>query len=122
MKCLKNIKPINGLEKMIRIFKITVNLVSSFFIIYCAQCLFSLIVEEVKCDRILFVVWSTLEYTFPFALIILVLITFINYLIERKLEKRLGDRNYLKPTIIQLVLYFIVIILNAIYLTFACKG
>lgn len=106
---------------MIRILKITVNLISTFLIIYLAQCLFLFIVEEVKCDRILLVVWSTLENTFPFIIVILASTTLANYLIERKLEKRLGDRHYLKPTIIQFALYFIILILNAIYLVVSCK-
>ena len=106
---------------MINFLKISVNLVAAFFICYFAYILFGLIVVDVECDRILKVSLDALTYTFPFALAILALITCANYLIERKLEKIVTGKSYLKITYVHLALYFIVFFWNMIYLVIVCQ-
>ncbi len=106
---------------IIKFLKIALNFVAACFMFYFAHILFALIVEDPDCDRIFETAFYALTYTFPFALIVLTLITTINYLIQRKLEKKAVSKRYLKPTLIHLAIYFIVLIIDSISLIFICK-
>ena len=94
----------------IRIIKYGLNLIGLIWMFYVAKFAYGMIVRYPDCDRVWTVIWNVAKDLFLLYLLYLTAVFAINYLIERRLEKRNLTKEYLIVAFIQIILLLLVTI------------
>ena len=92
----------------IKIIKYGLNLLGLTWILFITDLAYALIVFRPVCDRVMEAVWHQLERLAPFYLLFLICSLGMNFLIERKLEKKKKSKEFLFLLIIEVLLLTVI--------------
>ncbi len=99
---------------LIRIIKYVLNFAALLWMLLGAALSYVLILRNPDCDRVMDVIKDELCELIPIFMAYLAVVTGLNYLVERYLEKRKGSKEFLLLLLIQ----FVVMTLAITYLSF----